>query len=178
MISLAGALAELEGFARVGVGTPRVVVPVNVAVDEAVAAARREVRGREIVVDLRSERSVELPGDALQQVVNHLLRNALQATSAGGKVYVSASDEPDGNVRVTIRDEGPGIPEPHAERIFYPYYTTGRSAGNGMGLAMSRRIIEHAGGALVVEPDTGVGATFAITLPAAKRLTTQPSWVS
>ncbi len=103
----------------------------------------------------------------LRQVVMNLGLNALEATPAGGRVQIVASGGGAGAPVATVRviDSGPGIAPEHAARIFDPFFTT-RADGTGLGLPISREIIERHGGRLAVESVPGAGATFAIELPA------------
>ena len=100
----------------------------------------------------------------MEQVCFNLLRNALEALQ----------DRPDGQIRVTlragagraeltVRDTGPGIAPDLRPRLFTPFTTT-RPEGTGLGLALSQRLIERAGGEIGLE-DSAEGASFRITLP-------------
>jgi C4-dicarboxylate-specific signal transduction histidine kinase len=147
---------------------------VGVVVAEAVGLLRSEVVLRDCKVAL--DIAPKLPavrGDRvqLQQVVLNLLLNAfdaLQGEPAGvGEVRVRATLEAPSAVRVSVRDGGHGLPGDAAERIFTPFYTT-KAGGLGMGLAISRSIIEAHGGRLWAESNTPErGATFSFTLPRA-----------
>lgn len=99
----------------------------------------------------------------LEQVFTNLLINAIQAMPQGGRVnlHVTASDS---NVKITFKDDGPGIPAPVHARVFEPFFTT-KARGTGLGLAVARRVIEEHGGALEMESSEGKGTTFLITLP-------------
>ena len=99
----------------------------------------------------------------LQQALVNLLMNALQASPSGGEVVVTSGGESRG-VRITIQDQGPGIPDADLEQIFKPFFTT-RHSGTGLGLPISRGIIEQHGGRLTVESGPGGGARFTVTLP-------------
>ena len=122
-------------------------------------ADRARIRAR---LDCRA--SLRLPIAQLEQVLGHLVTNALEATHVGGKVDVVTREEV-GHVLVEILDGGPGIPAEDLERIFEPYYTTRSGVGRrGMGLALSRSVIERCGGALTVESGQELGATFRIRL--------------
>jgi len=68
---------------------------------------------------------------------------------------------------IRVRDQGKGLSSAERDRLFEPFYTT-KAHGMGMGLAISRSIIEAHGGQMWVEPNDGRGATFAFTLPAAE----------
>lgn len=100
--------------------------------------------------------------DELRRVFANLFRNAFEATPAGGSVRVRA-EASGGTARITVRDDGPGIPKEARERIFEPFYTT-RDEGTGLGLAISRRIARSYGGDIAAE-DTPAGAGFIIEWP-------------
>ena len=106
--------------------------------------------------------------DALKvrQVVVNLLANAVRYTPPGGAVTATVKVLAHG-IRVTVSDEGVGIPHEERNRIFEQYATTAtRDEGTGLGLPLSRRIIEAHGGELVlVESALGIGSTFAFELP-------------
>jgi signal transduction histidine kinase len=104
----------------------------------------------------------------LQQVVVNLLSNAIDAAAAGGRsastVDVTASRCGDG-ASIEVRDSGIGMDEETLARIFQPFFTT-KSKGMGLGLAISRTIVEAHGGTLSVRSAPGQGSTFRVELPA------------
>jgi len=105
----------------------------------------------------------------IRQVVFNLLSNAVKFTPAGGAVDVSA-EQANGEVRVSVTDTGPGIaPEEH-ERIFEEFQQTDagieQREGTGLGLALSKRLVELHGGRIWVESEPGKGSTFTFALPA------------
>jgi signal transduction histidine kinase len=107
----------------------------------------------------------------LRQVVFNLLSNAVKFTPEGGSI-VLASARADGEVQVSVRDTGPGIgPEDH-QRIFEEFQQTDAGAdqreGTGLGLALSKRLIELHGGRIWVESELGHGSRFVFTLPIEK----------
>jgi len=104
--------------------------------------------------------------DHLRRVFINLVRNALDAMEEEGQLQVR-TDICDEAVRVSIADTGTGIPPKVLPRIFDPFFTT-KAKGIGLGLAISKRIIEHHGGQLVVQSELCHGTTFTITLPQAK----------
>jgi signal transduction histidine kinase len=85
----------------------------------------------------------------LEQVLINLLKNAEQALAnqAGGRVILSAALNPRGQVTIEVADNGPGIPDEIAARMFVPFYTT-RSDGSGVGLALSRQVMNAHGGTI------------------------------
>jgi signal transduction histidine kinase len=104
----------------------------------------------------------EVDGLAVEQVLINLLLNAIDASSEGGTVTLSAATEPE-CIRIAVRDQGPGIPDDAREHIFDPYFTT-KENGTGLGLAVSREIAVRHGGNLEFV-STSDGSTFALTLP-------------
>jgi signal transduction histidine kinase len=103
--------------------------------------------------------------DALRQVLLNLTLNAIEASESGGTVRLTAAPC-EGGVAIAVEDEGPGVPEPLRERLFEPFFSTKARAG-GLGLAITRRLVEEAGGAIHVEDCTPRGARFRVTLPLA-----------
>jgi signal transduction histidine kinase len=109
---------------------------------------------------------VRCRGGQVQQVFMNLLTNAAQAAGPGGEIYISAGPDGDG-VRVSVRDNGPGVPAELAMKIFDPFFTTKDvGEGTGLGLAISQRIARSHGGRidLGVRPP-GQGAEFIVWLP-------------
>jgi two-component system sensor kinase FixL len=110
-------------------------------------------------------------GDALQlqQVLLNLTRNAVDAMSEGlpkGTLVVETGHEPDGGVRVSVADDGPGIPKSLGDNIFHPFVTT-KAGGMGVGLAISRSIVQSYGGRLTFGDRPEGGAIFTVSLLAA-----------
>jgi signal transduction histidine kinase len=103
------------------------------------------------------------------QVIFNLLSNAVKFTPAGGSVDVKAA-RVNGEVRVTVADNGPGIAREDQERIFEEFQQTEagveQGEGTGLGLALSKRLVELHGGRIWVDTDLGRGSTFVFTLPA------------
>jgi signal transduction histidine kinase len=99
----------------------------------------------------------------LRQVVANLLRNAAEAAGPGGRVEVRVA-ESDGEVRVSVRDDGPGLAREARARLFEPFFTT-KPRGTGLGLALSRAIARGHGGELDASDAEGGGAVFTLRLP-------------
>ncbi len=124
--------------------------------------------------------AVEIDEGQFSQVLNNIAINALQAMPEGGKMFVTAENVaidadkhtsflPEGSyVRITLQDEGIGIPEKFLTKIFDPFFTT-KQKGSGLGLATSYSIIKNHGGCILVESAIEVGTTFYIYLPASTR---------
>ena len=102
----------------------------------------------------------------LRQVLLNLLINAAQFTPEGGTVTLTAAEQ-DGFAMVAVRDEGPGISEANKPQIFQPFYTTRSNGGTGVGLWVSRELVERVGGTLTFRsvPELEKGTEFAIRLP-------------
>ncbi|MCP3164204.1 sensor histidine kinase [Myxococcus qinghaiensis] len=106
----------------------------------------------------------ELDPGRFQQALENVLRNAVQVSPAGQPVEVDVAQEGQSLVFI-VRDHGPGIPKGDEERIFEPF-VTGRLRGVGLGLAITRRIVELHGGSVSAKTHSGGGAEFRLTVPA------------
>jgi two-component system sensor histidine kinase PilS (NtrC family) len=124
-----------------------------------------EKHGIEVLVDVDKAFTLQADEVLLRQAFANLLQNAVEAMSAGGKIYINA-DVGDQSVTVSITDTGYGIPENIKDRIFLPFYTT-KEKGTGLGLAIVHRIITSHGGNIDVE-SSDKGTTFRIRLPLKK----------
>jgi signal transduction histidine kinase/ActR/RegA family two-component response regulator len=117
--------------------------------------------------------SAQVDPGQIGQVLHNILINAREAMTGGGAIEVRAenvvlpynSGDADPLVRISIRDDGPGIPPDVLQRIFDPYFTT-KPGGNGLGLATAYAIVIKHGGRLSVESTPGVGTEFTVDLPA------------
>jgi signal transduction histidine kinase len=103
----------------------------------------------------------------LQQVLMNLMLNGIEAITDGyGAVTVKSRLREDGQIEISVNDTGSGLPMDEAGRIFEAFFTT-KSQGSGMGLAISKSIVESHGGQIWADADSGGGATFHFTLPMA-----------
>jgi PAS domain S-box-containing protein len=112
-----------------------------------------------------------VPGE-LKQVISNLVSNAVDAVSANGKIYVrlqGVENHNGGRIQLVIEDDGPGIAPEHRTRIFEPFFTTKKEIGTGLGLWVTKEIIERHGGTITVSSHDGngsaPGASFVIDLP-------------
>ena len=112
---------------------------------------------------------VIIDGDvfALGRVYRNLITNAIQATQAGGRVTIATARDRD-EVQVTVTDTGSGIPSERLGAIFDDFVTT-KKRGLGLGLAITKRIVEQLGGTITVASELGRGTTFTMRFPVAKR---------
>ena len=123
-----------------------------------------EERGVEIVIDARDDLVVEADPVEMEQVLDNLMRNALQVAPRGSAVRVLMRRE-EGRARVHVLDRGPGVPADLKERIFEPFFTTReREGGAGLGLAITHGIVQALGGRLEVEDREGGGAAFVLDM--------------
>ena len=143
------------------------------ALERGVVMVRERAVQNGVELSLELDPQVDLvEGDErrIQQVVFNLLSNAVKFTPSGGRVDVSTAKE-DGEVRIAVRDTGPGISPDDQARIFEEFQqardTNGeRPEGTGLGLALSRSLVELHGGRIWVESEPGKGSTFTFTIPA------------
>ena len=143
-------------------------VDVSEVVARAIELVRKKVeaQGTELEVDVPER--LDVHGDAVQlgQVIVNLVLNAAYALSEGGRITIRATRE-EGEVRLTVADDGPGIRREHLERIFEPFFTTKpRGEGTGLGLSISAGIAEDHRGRLEVDSKPGRGARFTLRVPA------------
>jgi two-component system NtrC family sensor kinase len=109
-----------------------------------------------------------IPADAnhLKQIFINLIMNAMQAMENGGMLLIRGNMLNDKWVEIQIGDTGNGIAPAAMERLFEPFFTTKRAGeGTGLGLFITRKIVEMYGGAITVESHLGQGTTFTVTLP-------------
>jgi C4-dicarboxylate-specific signal transduction histidine kinase len=155
-------------------------VDLNAATRDVIALALSELQRRHVM--LRTEFAEELPvvtGDRvqLQQVILNLLMNAAEAMSGvedRQRLLLICTEPHSGGdwVRLRVQDAGVGFAPTDATRLFEPFYTT-KSGGMGIGLSVSRSIIESHRGRLWAEPNAGPGATFVFAMPARETVGTR-----
>lgn len=117
---------------------------------------------------LDSTRQITCNRNELQQVVINLLVNALEAMPAGGILKISVDDWDEADmplgIRLTVCDSGPGIGPADLERLFQPFFTAKKPGGNGLGLWVSKNLVERYGGRLTASSKLGEGACFSVWL--------------
>jgi PAS domain S-box-containing protein len=146
-------------------------VNLNEAAQEVIALSLTELQRNRVI--LRPEFADDLPvvtGDRvqLQQVILNLLKNASDAMRAVNdrprQLQIRTERGQDGQVQLSVRDAGVGLDPQVMDRLFQPFYTT-KNDGMGIGLSVSRSIIERHHGRLWAEPNDGPGATFSFSIP-------------
>jgi signal transduction histidine kinase len=178
--SLQGALSLiselLEIYRGEQVEVPPVLAPLDLGdvVRRAVAAASINAKRRRVTLASSVKDRLAIRGDKrrLARAFTNLVTNALKFTSAGGRVDVDAHIVATGDathVRAIVRDTGYGIAEEEVPHLFelYRQAEIGRSLGFGLGLAITKRILDAHGATIGVETRLGVGTTFTIDFPLA-----------
>ena len=152
------------------VASQRELVDVNELIREMIVLLRNEAARYSI--SIRSDLADDLPkviADRvqLQQVFMNLMLNGIEAMkdlATGSELTVSSQQDEATQVLISVADAGVGLPPEIAENIFDAFYTT-KPQGTGMGLSISRSIVESHGGRLWATPNSGHGAIFLFTLP-------------
>jgi len=159
---------RLLGFAR-RMDIQHEEIDLNDTIKEVIEFLDKEVLYRNIglVTRLKEDlpRIVSDKGQ-LQQVFLNIINNAIDAVKDGGKIVVSSEVKNRNMVRISVQDNGQGIPKDAVKSIFEPFYTTkGKGKGTGLGLSISYGIVQRLGGDISIESEEGSGSTFSIDLP-------------
>lgn len=149
--------------------------PINELIHDVLGRLRPELQGREVTVGLLdSLPPVELDYMEIDQVLTNIIENAASYSPTGSPIEIDARVEDDQMV-VSVADRGPGIPSVDLERIFDKFYRikniqtkSPHAPGSGLGLAVSRGMVEAHGGRIWAENREGGGAIFRFTLPVGK----------
>jgi signal transduction histidine kinase len=155
----------------------RELVAINEVIGEMVLLLRGEAN--EYAVSIRADLAADLPKITadrvqLQQVLMNLMLNGIEAMKeTGGVLTVKSKSDEDGQIQISIDDTGPGLPVGKVDQIFDAFFTT-KPQGSGMGLAISKSIVESQGGRIWANGDGGGGSKFHFTLPAAPAETNPP----
>jgi len=166
----------LRAYSRQGTGKLAPVAPEAVT-QSALRVATHQLRGAEI--DLVVDEAPLVMGEEakLVQVVVNLLLNASQAIAEGatgrkGVITVRVGGDDEGQARISVGDNGPGISREDLRRLTQPYFTTRANAGAmGLGLFLARGVVEQHGGSLHIDSTLGAGTTVRVLLPAASEAT-------
>ncbi len=163
---------EVLDISRVESGTMSVAldsVSLCSLVEESLGLVLPQARERDITVTSVVDEDLHVRADhlRLRQVLLNLLSNAIKFNRLGGRVTIGA-ERSDGRVRLSVADDGPGIAVGYLDRLFVPFERLDAEArgieGTGLGLALSKSLIELMGGSLVVESHQDVGSTFTLEL--------------
>ncbi len=146
----------------------REAVDVNELIREISLLLKHDIRRNSVTVRLElTENLPEIAGDRVQleQVLMNLMLNAIEAMhDAKGDLTITSKLTEDGHSLISVSDTGVGIPADKIDQIFDTFFTT-KPQGTGMGLAISRSIVESHGGRLWATSNSGRGSTFQFTLP-------------
>ncbi len=142
----------------------------NVTVEFMLNFLNFEAARRGVVVLRQLDHSlpvIRIDANLLKQILLNIIMNALQAMGTdGGKLLVETVSEGADNVSIIVTDNGPGIPAGSLDRIFDRYFTTKKPGeGTGLGLFVTKNLVENMGGEIAVTSRSGGGTTFTVTLP-------------
>jgi two-component system chemotaxis response regulator CheY len=161
-------IEEILEFTR---GSPKPLRKKRTTVEELAGKLERlmqpefQARGIAFATELAYPGEIAVDADRLNRAILNIASNALDAMEPGG-TFTFASRLSDGRVELSFRDTGRGIPEELRERIFEPFFTHGKPRGIGLGMSITRKIVEEHGGEIRVESRPGAGTTFTLRLPA------------
>jgi signal transduction histidine kinase len=164
----ADVINSLQSFFRRGTPAKHQSVDLQEIVGEMSVLLRAEADRYSISIN--SELDADMPKIVanrvqLQQVLLNLMLNALEAMKdAGGELTIRSRADEDGRLLVSVSDTGVGLLAENTDRIFDPFHTT-KPQGTGMGLTITRSIVESYGGRVWATANQGAGATFSFTLP-------------
>jgi two-component system phosphate regulon sensor histidine kinase PhoR len=149
-------------------------VPVRAVTEQSLSAVEPQAQQRGVTVEVAVPDSLAVRADpkALDQILVNLLDNGVKYTGSDGHVWVEAREIGD-NVRIEVRDDGPGIAAKHRERVFERFYRADPSrsreaGGTGLGLSIVKHLVESMGGEVGVEPNAPRGSIFWLRLPRAR----------
>ncbi len=168
---IANMTQELLDFAKGETRTRRVVLDIEDLLTEVNFQAEELCKNTLVRVDAELKKPFQLWADKekILRVLLNLIRNAKEVLEGGGKIKISAFlDRVEGVIQVA--DNGPGIAPELAGRLFQPFATFGKPGGTGLGLALSKKIVEEHGGSIQCDSEPGKGTVFTIRLPAGERV--------
>jgi C4-dicarboxylate-specific signal transduction histidine kinase len=164
----AGVMSSLQSFYKTGIPAERQMVDVKDIIEEMTVLLRTEAVRHSVTI--KAELEPDLPNILankvqLQQVFMNLMLNAIEAMKdTGGELTIRPRLNSEGRLIVSISDTGVGLPAECTEQIFDPFHTT-KPQGTGMGLTITRSIVESYGGRVWATVNQGAGATFHFMLP-------------
>ncbi|MBY0276228.1 DUF4118 domain-containing protein [Candidatus Binatia bacterium] len=162
---------DLARSRATAIAVERGEIDVGGVVERAMRIFAPQARDKGITLDSRVDEVGTLVGDEtkLTWAVSNLLANALRYTPPGGRIVVEAlPGGPDGEVRISVQDSGPGIPPEQRDRVFERYAQSAQAGdigGAGLGLAIVRDIVQAHGGRILLDSEPGRGTRFTLALP-------------
>jgi signal transduction histidine kinase len=169
---LNGMIDEILEFTR---GGPTRLRRRSVALSELVAKLQRvlepdlESRGIRFTQDLAYAGAVSVDVDRMLRAMINIASNALDAMESGGTFLVRSRGR-NAHVEIDLADDGQGIPEELQSRIYEPFFTHGKPRGIGLGMSITRKIVEEHGGQIRLDSEVGRGTTFTVSLPVDTRV--------
>jgi PAS domain S-box-containing protein len=164
----ADVINSLQSFYKTGTPPKRQIVDVKEIIEEMAVLLRGEADRHSITIHFEFEgETSEIMSDRvqLQQIFMNLMLNAIEAMrETGGELTIRSRIDPESRLIVSISDTGVGLPAESIEQIFDPFHTT-KQQGTGMGLTITRSILESYGGRVWATPNQNTGATFHFILP-------------
>ncbi|MGZ8460117.1 MAG: ATP-binding protein [Candidatus Deferrimicrobiaceae bacterium] len=144
----------------------RATVHIPEIVESVLRMASDRLRIQRISVrrEFREASALAVDPDMIRRAVVNLVGNAIDAMPDGGELFAAAGPSADGRYALVIGDTGGGIPETDRDRVFEPYFTT-KTSGLGLGLVLTRKIVEAHGGEIVVDSQPGRGTLIRVFLP-------------
>jgi signal transduction histidine kinase len=151
--------------------SPKEHVSLQGLIDEVLAIFGRRFESRAVKLQIEIPSGIEFMGSSgeMRQVLCNLVANALDAASHGGKIVVRAQNigagESRSTVVISVADKGCGIPRENLKSIFEPFFTSKVGIGTGLGLWVSKQLVERNGGTIRVRSRVGHGTVFRIAIP-------------
>ena len=141
-------------------------------IEKAVEALQPRATENKVTIKQHLDKKIIVPHDTerIRQVLTNLLKNSLDVVEPNsGLVEIFVEDSPK-EVKISVKDNGPGIPQENQENLFKKFYQVDTSltrevGGSGLGLAICKGLVEEHGGTILAESTLGTGATFSFTLP-------------
>jgi len=164
---LNGMIDEILEFTR---GSPTRLRRQSVSLEELVAKLQRvlepdlQSRGIRFAQDLAYAGAVTVDVDRMLRAMINIASNALDAMEPGGTFLVRSRGR-NAHVEIDLADDGHGIPEDLQARIYEPFFTHGKPRGIGLGMSITRKIVEEHGGQIRIDSEVGRGTTFTVSLP-------------
>jgi len=167
---LSAVLAKLLDFSRMN-GPKTEPVNANDVVDDTILFMEHHLtRFKQVTVALDKGENlpdIEIDRIHIQQALVNIIMNAAQAMPDGGVITIRTASA-DGSVSISVSDQGTGIKAEDLEKIFEPFFSTkAKGEGTGLGLSLTRRLVEANNGRIEVQSSPGKGSTFTLFLPAA-----------
>ena len=176
LLELINELLDLSRIVSGNLTITMQLVTLNSVVTEAAKLAEKELKENDIELINKCQKGLELETDPtrLRQVIVNLLTNAAKYNRKGGSVTMGCELKDNDMLRLTVTDTGSGIAEDQLDKLFMPFERLGaefkKVEGTGIGLALSKQLIEHMGGRIGVDSTLDVGSCFWVELPLGEKL--------